>query len=130
VAVAESRTLSGTEEFQLQAHVADCQACKAVASHSLNGAARIISGPDPATDLSIAWTLLPATARSIFRTSVTELSGWVDGDTWIRARGWALALGLVFLASSRDNELLSLMGRTAIDAVLSETEIPGVAPPK
>ena len=89
-----------------------------------------LTAGDPATDLSIAWTLLPATARSIFRTSVTELSGWVDGDTWIRARGWALALGLAFLASSRDNQLMSLMGRTAIDAVLSETEIRGVASPK
>jgi aminoglycoside phosphotransferase (APT) family kinase protein len=89
-----------------------------------------LTAGDPATDLSIAWTLLPATARRIFRTSVTGLSDGIDGNTWIRARGWALALGLAFLASSRDDELMSLMGRTAIDAVLSETEILGAAPPK
>jgi aminoglycoside phosphotransferase (APT) family kinase protein len=89
-----------------------------------------LTAGDPATDLSIAWTLLPTTARSIFRTSVTELSGWVDGDTWIRARGWALTLGLAFLASSRDNALMSLMGRNAIEAVLSEIEMRGVAAPK
>src|SRR5882672_2697120 len=47
VAVAEGRTLSGSEEFQLQAHVAGCQACKAVASHTLSDQPRIISGPGP-----------------------------------------------------------------------------------
>jgi aminoglycoside phosphotransferase (APT) family kinase protein len=84
-----------------------------------------LTAGDPATDLSIAWTLLPATARPIFRKLVTDLSDWVDGDTWIRARGWALALGLAFLASSRDDELMSLMGQRTIDAVLGDAAIRG-----
>ena len=66
--------------------------------------------------------LLPALTRSIFRAAVTESSDWVDDDTWIRGRGWALALGLAFLASSRDNEMMSLMGRTTIEAVLGDTD--------
>ena len=80
-----------------------------------------LTAGDPATDLSIAWTL-PAVTRSIFRTAVTESSEWVDRHMWIRARGWALAFGLAFLASSRGNGLMSVMGRTAIEAVLGDTD--------
>lgn len=79
-----------------------------------------LTAGDPATDLSIAWMLLPADARLAFRACVARLSRWVDADTWIRARGWALALGLAFLASSRNSELMSLMGRTAIRAALGD----------
>ena len=40
---------------------------------------------DPACDLVIAWTLLPHTARTTFRTALQ-----VDEATWARGRGWAL----------------------------------------
>jgi aminoglycoside phosphotransferase (APT) family kinase protein len=73
---------------------------------------------DPATDLSIAWMLLPSSARLIFRASARESSSGIDDDTWMRARGWALTLGLVFLASSRDNEVLAGLGRATLEAVL------------
>jgi aminoglycoside phosphotransferase (APT) family kinase protein len=74
---------------------------------------------DPATDLSIAWMLLPSSARLIFRASAREPSHWIDDDTWTRARGWALALGLEFLASSRDDEVFAGLGRSTLEAVLS-----------
>lgn len=40
---------------------------------------------DPACDLAIAWTLLSAESRRIFR-DILE----IDDDTWARGRGWAL----------------------------------------
>ena len=78
-----------------------------------------LTSGDPATDLSIAWMLLPASARSAFRASARGASTVIDDDTWVRARGWALALGLVFFASSRDDAALEAVGRVAIDAALS-----------
>jgi aminoglycoside phosphotransferase (APT) family kinase protein len=44
---------------------------------------------DPACDLTIAFTLMTARTRAVFR----EALG-VDDDTWMRGRGWALATGL------------------------------------
>ncbi|MFF4324512.1 aminoglycoside phosphotransferase family protein [Streptomyces sp. NPDC001568] len=44
---------------------------------------------DPACDLTIAFTLMSAGSRAVFR---SELG--VDDATWTRGRGWALATGL------------------------------------
>ncbi|MGV9453743.1 aminoglycoside phosphotransferase family protein [Streptomyces sp. NPDC003635] len=44
---------------------------------------------DPACDLMIAYTLMSAESRAVFR----ETLG-VDDATWLRGRGWALATGL------------------------------------
>ncbi|MGW3964706.1 aminoglycoside phosphotransferase family protein [Amycolatopsis sp. NPDC005003] len=44
---------------------------------------------DPACDLTIAFTLLSAETRATFRAALD-----VDGATWTRGRGWALATGL------------------------------------
>ncbi|MEU8775538.1 aminoglycoside phosphotransferase family protein [Streptomyces sp. NPDC048606] len=44
---------------------------------------------DPACDLTIAFTLMSARSRAVFRTALG-----VDDATWIRGRGWALATGL------------------------------------
>jgi hypothetical protein len=38
----------------------------------------------------------------------------------MRARGWALALGLVYLANSRDSEAMTALGRATIDNALSD----------
>ncbi len=79
-----------------------------------------LAAGDPATDLSVAWMWLPPSARSIFRASARGEFDPLDDDTWMRARGWALALGLVFLASARDDELMSALGRATVDAALSD----------
>ena len=38
----------------------------------------------------------------------------------MRARGWALALGLAYLANSRDEKAMSALGRAIIDNALSD----------
>jgi aminoglycoside phosphotransferase (APT) family kinase protein len=44
---------------------------------------------DPACDLMVAFTLLSARCRTVFRDTLG-----IDGATWTRGRGWALATGL------------------------------------
>lgn len=44
---------------------------------------------DPACDLMIAFTLMSADSRAVFRDALD-----VDDATWMRGRGWALATGL------------------------------------
>jgi aminoglycoside phosphotransferase (APT) family kinase protein len=79
-----------------------------------------LTSGDPAADLSAAWTLLPpASGREAFREAYVAAGGpGADDDTWIRARGWALALSLVFLAHSADNPMLAGIGRRTMDAVI------------
>jgi aminoglycoside phosphotransferase (APT) family kinase protein len=77
---------------------------------------------DPATDLSVAWMLLPASARPIFRAVARGPDDRIDDETWMRARGWALALGLAYLASSRDRVVLGQISRATIEAVLRDDE--------
>ena len=38
----------------------------------------------------------------------------------MRARGWALALGLAYVASSRDDEAMDALARATIDAALND----------
>jgi aminoglycoside phosphotransferase (APT) family kinase protein len=47
---------------------------------------------DPACDLIVAWALLSAQTRNIFRAALS-----VDSATWGRGRGWALSIGLIAL---------------------------------
>jgi aminoglycoside phosphotransferase (APT) family kinase protein len=70
---------------------------------------------DPATDLSVAWMLLPAAEREIFR----QAYGRADDDTWARARGWALSLALVFLTFSADNPLMAAIGERTLSELLA-----------
>jgi aminoglycoside phosphotransferase (APT) family kinase protein len=80
-----------------------------------------ITSGDPATDLSVAWMLLPAPARATFR----DASGGsiaVDDDTWTRARGWALALALAYLANSADDPVIEREAHQVIAAVLADSD--------
>jgi len=77
-----------------------------------------LTAGDPATDLSVMWMLLPKTERSAFLTAARGPFSPCDEQTLMRARGWALALGLSWLASSRDDEMMSGIARRAIDAAL------------
>ncbi|MFC4911875.1 aminoglycoside phosphotransferase family protein [Actinomadura gamaensis] len=69
---------------------------------------------DPATDLSVAWMLFTAQQRIALR----QAYGHADDATWERARGWALALSLVFLTRSADNPLMRGIGERTFRAVL------------
>ncbi len=77
-----------------------------------------LAAGDPATDLSVFW-MLPS-PQPTFLASAPEDYGAIDLDTWMRARGWALALGLTYLASSRDDEALGALGLATIDAALRD----------
>lgn len=74
-----------------------------------------ITAGDPATDLSVAWMMLPAAARPTFRAAV----GSVDDDTWSRARAWALSLGLAYVANSADNPMFSHLGVRVVEQAMA-----------
>lgn len=77
-----------------------------------------LTAGDPATDLSVAWMLLREPARSRFRNLTCGEEGWLDGDTWTRARAWALALGAAYLANADANDRLASAAATTIDEAL------------
>jgi aminoglycoside phosphotransferase (APT) family kinase protein len=71
---------------------------------------------DPACDMMIAWGLLPAEERRIFR---AELD--VDDPTWVRGRGWALSIALIGLPYYKDtNPVFADVARHLIREVLAE----------
>jgi aminoglycoside phosphotransferase (APT) family kinase protein len=75
-----------------------------------------ITAGDPASDLSVAWMLLPLELHDVFR----EAYGGVDEDLWRRARGWAVALGVVMMAHSADNPQIHGIGRRTVATVLED----------
>jgi aminoglycoside phosphotransferase (APT) family kinase protein len=71
---------------------------------------------DPACDLIVAWCLLPAEARNVFR---SELD--VDDATWARGRGWALSIALIALPYYKDtNPVFAAAARHLIREVLAD----------
>jgi aminoglycoside phosphotransferase (APT) family kinase protein len=71
---------------------------------------------DPACDLIVAWNLLSAETRDVFRAALS-----VDAATWARGRGWALSVGLIALPYYRStNPVLAGINRRAIDEVLAD----------
>jgi aminoglycoside phosphotransferase (APT) family kinase protein len=48
---------------------------------------------DPASDAMVAWKVLPAEIRNVFRAALS-----VDESTWARARGWAVSQALIALS--------------------------------
>jgi len=80
-----------------------------------------VTSGDPAVDLAVAWMMgWPSPARGAFRMILDARSPWMDEATWTRARGWALALGVAYLAHSLDNPIMSTSGERTIAAVLTE----------
>jgi aminoglycoside phosphotransferase (APT) family kinase protein len=77
---------------------------------------------DPACDLMVAWTHLPAAARQVFRDALTP-----DDAAWSRGRGWALQLGLMAAAYAADDPVLGEMGRRTVAQVLNDFGRPGRA---
>lgn len=70
---------------------------------------------DPACDLIVAWNLLSAKARDVFRTVLR-----VDDATWARGRGWALSVGLIALPYYQStNPELTAISRYSVDQVLA-----------
>jgi aminoglycoside phosphotransferase (APT) family kinase protein len=75
---------------------------------------------DPACDLPVAWNLLPAGVRNIFRAALQ-----VDYATWARGRGWAMAL-VEILYYRNTNPVLVANARHVIHEVLADQ--PGEPP--
>lgn len=77
---------------------------------------------DPACDLIVAWNLLPAESRDVFRTVLQ-----VDEATWQRGRGWALSIALIQLPYyHRTNPALADSARHVIRVVLAaHSAVPG-----
>ena len=82
-----------------------------------------LTAGDPATDLSIIWMLLPPAARPSLL-AAREAVYAVDRDTLLRARGWALAFGLVYMAQSRGDAAMSALGRATVNAALNDDGLP------
>jgi aminoglycoside phosphotransferase (APT) family kinase protein len=75
-----------------------------------------LTAGDPATDLSVAWTLLPAGARPVLR----DAYGGVDDATWRRARGWAVSHAIACLATSADHPRMAAVGAATLAAVVDD----------
>ena len=70
--------------------------------------------------------LLPPQARPMFCAAARGAFDPIDDHTLLRARGWALALGLAYLASSQDDELMGALGMATINAALNDESNPAV----
>lgn len=73
-----------------------------------------ITAGDPATDLAVVWSFLPSSAAPTFWRTYGER----DAGLLLRARGWALSLGMAILANSADNPVMEAVGERAIQSVL------------
>jgi aminoglycoside phosphotransferase (APT) family kinase protein len=71
---------------------------------------------DPAWDVAVAWKMLPAADRDVFRVALS-----VDEPTWVRARGCTLwqAVGALSYYTLDTNRVLVLEARRWLDAVLT-----------
>lgn len=72
---------------------------------------------DPACDVMVAWKLLSADTREVFRTALS-----VDEATWARGRGWALSQALIALAyyTPETNAVLVREARRWLAEVLAD----------
>jgi hypothetical protein len=64
--------------------------------------------------------LLPPALRPNFREAARSAFNPIDDTTWMRARGWALTLGLAYLAFSKDDDAMHSLGRATMKAALEE----------
>ena len=77
-----------------------------------------ITAGDPASDLSVAWMLLPPGFHASFWSAYQAAGGRADDALRARARGWALNLAIVFLAHSEDDPVLRQVCRRTLSTVL------------
>jgi aminoglycoside phosphotransferase (APT) family kinase protein len=79
-----------------------------------------ITAGDPASDLAVAWMLLPPGCHAGFWSAYQAAGGWAGDALQARARGWALNFAIVFLAHSEDNPVLRKVGRRTLRTVLED----------
>lgn len=78
-----------------------------------------LTAGDPATDWAIAW-MLPASIAAALRSAAIARPHQIDPHMWMRARGWALALGLAYIAGSPAGDPLIALGHATIRAALAD----------
>jgi aminoglycoside phosphotransferase (APT) family kinase protein len=86
-----------------------------------------ITAGDPASDLAVAWMLLPPGCQDSFWSAYQAAGGAggrADDTLRARARGWALNFAIVFLAHSEDNPVLRDVGRHTLRTVLEDERRP------
>jgi aminoglycoside phosphotransferase (APT) family kinase protein len=71
-----------------------------------------VHGGDPAVDLASVWMLLPVALHDVVRERLA-----VDDDTWQRARGWALVLGVMLLrvAAADGDDAFAAVGERTLE---------------
>lgn len=70
---------------------------------------------DPACDLVIAWTMLDAPSRQVFRSETA-----LDDATWARGRGWALWKALITMANPGEGKPKVDEAQQVIQVILAE----------
>ncbi|HEX6222590.1 MAG TPA: aminoglycoside phosphotransferase family protein [Acidimicrobiia bacterium] len=72
-----------------------------------------ITSGDPATDLVVAWSLVGKEHELFW-----DAYGSTAAALRLRARGWAISLGLAYVANSADNPAMESIGEETLQAVL------------
>lgn len=75
-----------------------------------------LTAGDPATDLSVGWSMLGPSERPAFFARY----GKPDESCLVRARAWALAFAVAYLANSADNPVMFSIGEHAYAEVMAE----------
>lgn len=83
-----------------------------------------LTSGDPATDLSVAWSLLDPEDRSALRRAADTDERPIDDALWLRAEGWALSIGAAVLANSADHPAMAAMGRRMLAPFLLDGDQP------
>lgn len=78
-----------------------------------------VTAGDPAYDLAAAWIVFDVEGRSAFM----EASAHVDSATWVRARGWAAAIGVTLSVHSDDRADYARLGAEIIAEVSGDGEL-------
>ena len=76
-----------------------------------------VGAGDPAVDLAVGWLMFDAGTRHRF---MGAFGSAVEGDTWMRARGWALILSTAMLSNSDDNPRMFSVGKFGIRQILDD----------
>lgn len=76
-----------------------------------------VTGGDPAYDLAIAWLAFDEAGRSALRAAT---AGAYDVATWVRARAWAAAMGLLLMAHSDDSPAFTDLGVSTLREVAQD----------
>ncbi len=71
---------------------------------------------DPATDLSVAWTLLDDASRDTFRAELPH----VDEATWVRAQAWALSLALAYVEGAHRDQRIGRLGLATLRTIVQD----------